>query len=108
MDHSLSVLVSKCRHYRGEVLFVHGSMFTYYGVDFGFVEEAKLRRAREIPPALESYRTTKYFGRKFMLIVFTFPSAVGCSLSDWMDGTPPPTLQEIRDVKYKLSSWPAR
>ena len=59
----------KCRHYRGEVLFVHGSMFTYYGVDFGFVEEAKLRRAREIPPALESYRTTKYFGRKSMLII---------------------------------------
>ena len=42
-------------------------MITYYAADFGFIEEAKVKKVREIPPDLDVYRTTNYFGKSLVL-----------------------------------------
>jgi len=73
--------------YRAEVLSIDGPRFTYYAVDFGFIDNADLDEAREIPD--DSFKTTNYL-------------AVKCVLKDWVEGTLPPSLKEIKDIKKKL------
>ena len=91
-------------HYRGQVLATDGSKFTFYAVDFGFVEKVKNKRVREIPQSLESFQTTNYFG-KILFFVFISRdlknSAVKCCLSEWNSGGPP-TSSEPEDIKKKL------
>ena len=53
--------------YRGEVLSVEGSRFTFYAADFGFIEEVKKKRAKEIPESLDLLKTTNYFGKALTL-----------------------------------------
>lgn len=55
-------------------------MITYYAADFGFIEEAKVKKVREIPPDLDVYRTTNYFGKSLVLKTYLFVSLVSCQM----------------------------
>ena len=61
--------VSISLHCRGLVLSIDGSRLTFYAVDFGFMENVKKKRVREIPKSLESFRTTDYFGKIFVFVI---------------------------------------